>query len=83
MDRAINCSNDQQGPRRSKAGHRPKRKKHTECFTCSRIYFDLLLPLCPRCGSATVRHYDPEELNYLSHNSSTDECVEFERRTTI
>jgi hypothetical protein len=83
VDRPTNCSNDRQGLRRSKGAHQPKRnpkrghiKKHTECFSCSRIYFDRLLPSCPHCGSAMVRHYNSEELNYLSDSSSADECVE-------
>jgi hypothetical protein len=87
VDRSTNCSNNRQGLRRSKGVHRPKRnpkrgqvKKHTECFSCSRIYFDRLLPTCPHCGSAVVRHYNSEELNCFSHGSSADECVEFERR---
>jgi hypothetical protein len=87
VDRPTNGSNNSQRLRRSKSAHRPKRnpnrghiKKHTECFGCSRIYFDRLLPSCPHCGSAMVRHYNPEELNYLSHGSSADESVEFERR---
>jgi hypothetical protein len=90
VDRQTNCSNDRQGLRRSKGAHRPKRnpkrghiKKHTECFSCSRIYFDRLLPSCPHCGSAMVRHYNSEELNFFSHSSSADECVEFERRATV
>ncbi len=88
MDRPTNCSNDRQGVRRSESAHRrnPMRgniKKHTECFSCSRIYFDRLLPSCPHCGSAMVRHYNSEELNYLSHSASADECVEFERRATV
>jgi ribosomal protein L37E len=64
----------------------PKRgriKKHTECFSCSRIYFDRLLPSCPHCGSAMVRHYNSEELNCLSQSSSTHECFEFEERATV
>jgi len=90
MDRPTNCSNDRQELRRSKSAHRPKRrpkrgytKKHTECFSCSRIYFDRLLASCPHCGSATVRHYNSEELNYFSHGSSADECIEFDRRPTV
>jgi hypothetical protein len=87
VDRPTNSSNKPQELRRSKGTHRPKRdpkhghiKKHTECFSCSRIYFDRLLPSCPHCGSAMVRHYKSEELNYLSYESSAEECVEFERR---
>jgi hypothetical protein len=90
MDRPTNCSNDRQGLRRSKGAHRPKRnpkhgrfKKHTQCFSCSRIYFDRLLPSCPHCGSAMVRHYNSEELTYFSFTSSADEYVEFERRPTV
>src|SRR4029077_4692802 len=90
VNRPTNCSNDRQGLQRSKGSHRPKRnpkrgqiKKHTECFSCSRIYFDRLLPSCPHCGCAMVRHYNSEELNYFSHGSSADECVEFERRATV
>ena len=89
MDLPANCSNDPQGLRRSDGAHRPKRnpkpgpiKKHTECFSCSRIYFDRFLPSCPHCGSAMARHYNPEEFNILSHSSSADKCVEFERRSS-
>jgi hypothetical protein len=53
VDRPTNCFNDRQGMRRFKDIHRPKRnpkrghiKKHTECFSCSRIYFDRLWPSC-------------------------------------
>jgi hypothetical protein len=91
MDLPTNGSNNgTRGLRRSEDAHRPKRtakpgqiEKHTECFSCSRIYFDRFLPSCPHCGSAMVRHYNPEELHYLSHSSSADECVEFERRASI
>lgn len=90
MDRPNNCSSDRQGLRRPKGTHRPRRnprrghiKKHTECFSCSRIYFDSLLPSCPHCGSTMVRHYNSEELIYLSHRSNADECVEFERRAAV
>ena len=79
---------------RIKDSHRPGRiphqeriEKHTQCFTCSRIYFDELFHSCPHCGSATVRHYNSEELNHFSREPGREAHVEFtelaERSTPI
>ena len=74
------------GLQRSKGTSGPKRrgrtKRHTECFSCSRIFFDRLLAECPHCGSAMVRHYSSEELNYLSQALCVDAHVEFESVVT-
>jgi len=40
-------------------------KKHTECFNCSRTYFDRFFEACPHCGSDSVLHYSSEEMNYF------------------
>jgi hypothetical protein len=60
------------GPRLRKLGiDRSTRKitTHTECFTCSRIYFDRPFDSCPHCGRTTARHYDSEDLNYFTQKS--------------
>ena len=41
-------------------------QEHTECFTCSRIFFGRLLEQCPRCGSQSLQHYTAGELNLLA-----------------
>jgi hypothetical protein len=41
-------------------------KEHTECFTCSRIFFGRLFEQCPRCGSQSLQHYPAGELNLLA-----------------
>src|SRR5207248_5476160 len=38
-------------------------KQHTECFMCSRIFFDMFLEQCPRCGSRSLRQYTSGEFN--------------------
>src|SRR6266566_888575 len=60
------------GPRLRKIGiDRSTRKitTHTECFTCSRIFFDRLFDSCPHCGRTTARHYYSEDLNYFTQKS--------------
>jgi hypothetical protein len=57
--------------------------RHTECFICSRIYFNRLLHSCPHCGSTTVRHYDSEDLNYFAQKLRADARVEPELKTTF
>jgi hypothetical protein len=41
-------------------------KAHTQCFVCSRIFFDVLLEQCPRCSSRSLRHYTSGELNMFA-----------------
>jgi hypothetical protein len=40
--------------------------EHTECFTCSRIFFGRYLEHCPRCNSRALQHYTAGELNLLA-----------------
>ncbi len=41
-------------------------KQHTECFTCSRFYFNELVQRCPCCGSESIQHYSTDDLGLLS-----------------
>ena len=34
----------------------------TQCFACSRIYFDRVLQKCPRCKSESLHHYTTADL---------------------
>ena len=52
--------------RGSDADQRPNYPRHTECFSCARIFFDRFLEQCPRCGSRSVQQYTTGELNLLS-----------------
>ena len=39
--------------------------QNTQCFICSRIYFDQSLDRCPHCNSDSLQHYTTADLNYL------------------
>ena len=34
----------------------------TQCFVCSRIYFDQTLKKCPHCSSESLHHYTTADL---------------------
>lgn len=34
----------------------------TQCFVCSRIYFDQTLQKCPHCSSESLHHYTTADL---------------------
>lgn len=40
----------------------------TQCFMCSRIYFDQLLQKCPHCNSEAVQHYLIDDLNHFARD---------------
>src|SRR5690348_6433437 len=41
-------------------------KEHSECFTCSRMFFGRHLERCPRCGSRSLQHYTAGELDLFA-----------------
>jgi predicted Zn-ribbon and HTH transcriptional regulator len=42
--------------------------RSTQCFNCSRIYFDQALSRCPHCNSDSLQHYTTADLNHFAHN---------------
>lgn len=44
--------------------------RSTQCFTCSRIYFDKDLSKCPNCNSDSLQHYTTADLNHFVHNGA-------------
>ena len=42
--------------------------RSTQCFICSRIYFDKDLSKCPNCNSDSLQHYTTADLNHFVHN---------------
>ncbi len=57
-------------------------KKHTECFNCSRTYFDRFFEACPHCGSDSVLHYSSEEMNYFCREARVSPSIFFDLPTT-
>ena len=41
--------------------------RSTQCFICSRIYFDQNLSKCPHCNSDSLQHYRTTDLNHFEH----------------
>ena len=41
--------------------------RSTQCFICSRIYFDQNLSECPHCKSDWLQHYATSDLDHFSH----------------
>jgi len=41
--------------------------RSTQCFVCSRIYFDRNLSKCPHCNSDALQHYTTSDLSHLAH----------------
>jgi predicted Zn-ribbon and HTH transcriptional regulator len=41
--------------------------RSTQCFICSRIYFDQNLSKCPHCNSGSLQHYRTSDLNHFEH----------------
>lgn len=39
---------------------------NTQCFMCSRIYFDQNLRKCPRCNSESLQHYSTADLSHFA-----------------
>jgi hypothetical protein len=54
-------SNDPSGTRSS---------QNTQCFICSRIYFDQSLQRCPNCNSESLLHYTTDDLNQFARDSA-------------
>jgi len=50
-------------------------KKHTECFNCSRTYFDRFFEACPHCGRDSVLHYSSEEMNYFCREARVSPSI--------
>lgn len=42
--------------------------RSTQCFVCSRIYFDQDLSKCPHCNSDSLQHYATSDLKNLAHS---------------
>jgi len=38
----------------------------TQCFICSRIYFDQSLRKCPHCNSNSVQHFTTDDLSHFA-----------------
>jgi hypothetical protein len=41
---------------------------NTQCFICSRIYFDQSLQRCPHCNSESLQHYTTDDLNHFARD---------------
>ena len=50
-------------PSRETEGENPDRS--TQCFVCSRIYFDQNLSKCPHCHSDSLQHYATSDLGHF------------------
>ena len=46
--------------------------RSTQCFVCSRIYFDQNLSKCPHCNSDSLQHYATSDLNHLAHSGGRE-----------
>jgi hypothetical protein len=42
--------------------------QNTQCFICSRIYFDQNLQKCPHCNSESLQHYTTDDLNQFARD---------------
>ena len=42
--------------------------QNTQCFICSRIYFDQNLQRCPHCNSESLQHYTNDDLNQFARD---------------
>jgi len=42
--------------------------QNTQCFICSRIYFDQSLQRCPHCNSESLQHYTNDDLNQFARD---------------
>jgi hypothetical protein len=42
--------------------------QNTQCFICSRIYFDQNLQKCPHCNSGSLQHYTTDDLNQFARD---------------
>ena len=56
-----------------RARHNPSRRteckssdRSTQCFNCSRIYFDQSLTRCPHCKSDSLQHYTTADLTHFA-----------------
>jgi hypothetical protein len=43
-------------------------RQNTQCFICSRIYFDQTLRKCPHCNSDSLQHYTTDDLNHFARD---------------
>ena len=43
-------------------------RQNTQCFICSRIYFDQTLSKCPHCNSESLQHYSTADLNHFARD---------------
>jgi hypothetical protein len=46
----------------------PRSPQNTQCFMCSRIYFDQSLSTCPHCNSDSLQHYSTADLNHFARD---------------
>jgi hypothetical protein len=42
--------------------------QNTQCFICSRIYFDQNLRKCPHCNNESLQHYTTDDLNRFARD---------------
>jgi hypothetical protein len=42
--------------------------QNTQCFICSRIYFDQRFRKCPHCNSDSVQHYTNADLSHFARD---------------
>lgn len=42
--------------------------QNTQCFICSRIYFDQSLQRCPHCNSESLQHFTNDDLNQFARD---------------
>lgn len=43
--------------------------QNTQCFICSRIYFDQDLQKCPNCNSSSLQHYTNDDLIHFARGT--------------
>jgi hypothetical protein len=46
--------------------------RSTQCFNCSRIYFDQVLSRCPHCNSDSLQHYTTADLDRFAHSGARE-----------
>jgi hypothetical protein len=54
--------------RQSNNSSTTRSSQNTQCFICSRIYFDQNLQKCPHCNSKSLQHYTTDDLNQFARD---------------
>jgi len=52
----------------SKNSSAARSSQSTQCFVCSRIYFDQSLQRCPHCNSESLQYYTTDDLNQFARD---------------